>query len=184
MNLNILNEFRHEVYNCLTRAAGALFNTVDALVTETTARSFVELSLSPFFERRWPSLYEAFEDGRIDGERLRKALITHLPQPVAGQRLLLGIDASDIDRPESCISADRTHLVLHNVPASRTAPLTFGWQFSTVMVLSDPVSSWGYLLDTQRITSQQTAGEVASPPLRACVALLPPGLRPLLVGDR
>jgi hypothetical protein len=179
-----LNEFRHEVYASMTRAAGALFNTVDALVTETTARSFVELSLSPFFERRWPSLYEAFEDGRIDHERLRKVLIAYMPEPEVGHRLLLGIDGSDIGRPESRTAADRTHLLLHNVPQSRTAALTFGWQFSTLMVLSNPVSSWGYLLDTQRITSQQTAGEVAATQLRACVALLPPGLRPLLVGDR
>jgi DDE superfamily endonuclease len=184
MNLNTLNEFRHEVYGSLTRAAGALFNTVDALLTETSASSFVELSLSPFFERRWASLYEAFEDGRIEGERLRKVMIAHLPQPVAGQRLLLGIDASGIARPQSLTSADRTHLLVHNLPESRTPPITAGWQFSTLMVLPDPVSSWGYILDNQRITSQQTAGEVAAVQLRAAVALLPKGLRPLLTADR
>ena len=52
------------------------------------------------------------------------------------------------------------------------------------MVLPDPVSSWGYILDNQRITSQQTAGEVAAVQLRAAVALLPKGLRPLLTADR
>jgi hypothetical protein len=56
MNLPTLQEFRHGVYDRLTRAADALFNTVDALLTETTASSFVDLSLSPFFERRWASL--------------------------------------------------------------------------------------------------------------------------------
>src|SRR6266852_1052024 len=71
MNLNILRGFRHEVYGCFPRAADALFNTVDALLTETQARSFPELSLSPLFERRWCSLYEAFEDGRINQNRLR-----------------------------------------------------------------------------------------------------------------
>jgi len=168
----------------LTRAAGALFNTVDALLTETSASSFVELSLSPFFERGWASLYEAFEDGRIEGERLRKVMIAHLPQPVGGQRLLLGIDASGIARQESRTSADRTHLVVHNLPDNRTPPITAGWQFSTLMVLSDPVSSWGYILDNRRIKSQQTAGEVAAVQLRECVALLPSGLRPILTGDR
>ena len=72
MNLTILNDFRHEVYGCFERAADALFNTVDALLTETQAHSFPELSLSPWFQRRWCSLYEAFEDGRIDQERLRR----------------------------------------------------------------------------------------------------------------
>ena len=72
MNLTRLQGFRHEVYGCFPRAADALFNTVDALLTETQAHSFPELSLSPWFERRWGSLYEAFEDGRIDQTRLRE----------------------------------------------------------------------------------------------------------------
>ncbi len=55
MDLTTLNDFRHAVYRCLRRGADALFHTLDALTTETTARSFAELSLSPFFARRWPS---------------------------------------------------------------------------------------------------------------------------------
>lgn len=64
---------------------------VDALLTETQACSFAELSLSPFFQRRWCSLYEAFEDGRIDQERL-----------------WLDRDATSIERLESETSPDRT----------------------------------------------------------------------------
>ena len=59
MNLNTLQNFRHAIYDCFQRAADALFNTADALLTETGAHSFPELSLSPCFERQWPSLYEA-----------------------------------------------------------------------------------------------------------------------------
>ena len=70
MNLNTLNEFRHAVSGCFKQAGDALFNTIDALSGETAAHSFPELSLSPLFQRRWPSLYEAFEDGKIDAEKL------------------------------------------------------------------------------------------------------------------
>ena len=59
MNLNTLNEFRHAVCGCFKQAGDALFNTVDALSSETAAHSFPELSLSPLFPRGWPSLYEA-----------------------------------------------------------------------------------------------------------------------------
>jgi hypothetical protein len=59
MNLNALNEFRHAVYGCFKQAGDALFNALDALSSETAAHSFPELSLSPFFQRRWPSLYVA-----------------------------------------------------------------------------------------------------------------------------
>lgn len=96
MNLNTLRSFRHEVYSCFERAADALFNMADALLTETDAHSFPELSLSPCFERQWPSLYEALEDGRIDHEALRRVFVRHMPPPVNGERLWLGVDASSI----------------------------------------------------------------------------------------
>ncbi len=87
MNCNTLKEVRHAMYTCFSRAADALFNTVDALMTETQAHSFPELSQSPFFERRWSSLYEAFEDGRIDHERLRQVFATYSPLPLLGKRV-------------------------------------------------------------------------------------------------
>ena len=90
MNLNTVQDFRHDVYGCFPRAADALFNTVDALLTETQAHSFPELSLSPFFERRWGSLYEAFEDGRIDQERLRGVFAKYLLRPVDGETDVAG----------------------------------------------------------------------------------------------
>jgi hypothetical protein len=65
MHLNTLKAFRHEVYGCFDRAKDALFNTVDALLTENRVQSFPELSLSPHFERQWSSLYKAFEDGLL-----------------------------------------------------------------------------------------------------------------------
>src|SRR5438105_11177314 len=84
MNLNTLNAFRHAVYGCFKQAGDALFNTVDALSSETAAHSFPELSLSPLFERRWPSLYEAFEDGQIDAQQLRQVFVQFAPLPSRG----------------------------------------------------------------------------------------------------
>ena len=60
MDLSTLQLYRHEIYGCFQRAKSALFDTVDALLCETQAQSFPQLSQSPFFQRRWPSLYEAF----------------------------------------------------------------------------------------------------------------------------
>ncbi len=184
MNLNTLKAFRHEVYASFTRAKDALFNTVDALITETAAHSFAELSLSPAFERRWSSLYEAFEDGRIERERLQATFMHYLPLPAPGQRLLWGIDASSIGRPQSKTAADRLTLPVPNLPQSRTVPLTVGWQFSTLVVLPQSPSSWCYILDSRRIASHQTAAEVAAEQLRETLVRLAPAMRPLLVGDR
>src|SRR5712691_5006828 len=108
VNLNTVKAFRHEVYGCFGQAKDALFNTVDALLTEDRAHSFPELSLSPHFERRWSSLYEAFEDGRIDEQRLKKVFGDFLPRPAVGSPLWVGIDTSGIARPGALTSADRS----------------------------------------------------------------------------
>jgi hypothetical protein len=47
MNLTRLKDFRHAIYVCFGRGKDALFNTVDALLTEVRAQSFPEFSLSP-----------------------------------------------------------------------------------------------------------------------------------------
>jgi hypothetical protein len=101
MNLNTLNDFRHAVYGCFQRAGDALFNTVDALSSETLAHSFPELSLSPVFQRQWPSLYEAFEDGKIQASQLRQVFVQFAPLPSAGQYVFLGIDTSNLYRKAS-----------------------------------------------------------------------------------
>lgn len=69
MDYTILQWFRHELYHCFTRAADALFDLADALLTEPAARSFVELSQASSFQRTWPSLYQALQDGQIDRSR-------------------------------------------------------------------------------------------------------------------
>jgi DDE superfamily endonuclease len=181
MNLNIWNRFRHEVYGCFWRAADALFNTVDALLTETNAHSFPELSLSPYFQRRWCSLYEAFEDGRIDQERLRRTFVAYLLPAEPGERVWLGLDATSIERPEAQTLPDRTVVYKPNLPES-SKPISYGWQFSTVVVLPKQPSSWTAVLDQQRIRSEQTSVEVAASQLRELAPLL--RCRPIVATDR
>ncbi|HEU5376327.1 MAG TPA: hypothetical protein VFV38_12850 [Ktedonobacteraceae bacterium] len=108
MNLNTLNEFRHATYGCFKQAQDALFNTMDALRSEPEAHRFPELSLSPLFQRKWASLYEAFEDGKIDADRLREVLVQFAPLPGAGEHVFLGVDTSNLYRPDAHTSADRT----------------------------------------------------------------------------
>src|SRR5262245_16767685 len=98
--------FRRDVYACCTRAAAALFDLSDAVLTDPSARSLVEFSQAVCFQRRWPSLYAALQDGRIDRATLRRTFVAYLPPISAGQRLLLGLDTSPIRRPEAHTSPD------------------------------------------------------------------------------
>ena len=146
MHLNTLKAFRHGVYASLRKANDALFNLVDALLSEDRARSFPELSLSPHFERKWSSLYASLKDGVIDQEQLRSVFVTYRPQPKDGNDLWIAIDASGIARPKAVTSPDRSAQPVHNLPKCEK-PITYGWQFSTVVVLPPTPSSWTYTLD-------------------------------------
>ncbi len=184
MNLNTLNEFRHGVYGCFGNAKDALFNLVDALSSEAGARSFPELSLSPFFERTWASLYEALEDGQIDAERLREVFVDFAPLPQAGEIVFLGVDTSNLYRPEAETAEDRTLVKLANLPKN-THAASPGWVMSHVVLLPQQAGQGTYVLDTARVKSGEQATEVAAHQLRAVVALLVArGLCPIIVGDR
>lgn len=172
MHLNTLKAFRHGVYGCFLRANDALFNLVDALASEDRAQSFPELSQSPHFERKWSSLYASLKDGRIDQDRLRRVFVTYLPHPLEGEDLWIAIDASGIARPKAVTSPDRSAQQVHNLPKCEK-PITYGWQFSTVVALPSVPSSWTYTLDQQRVSTQVTAAQVALQQLQALMPLLP-----------
>ncbi len=173
--MNTLRAYRHALYHCFTTARDALFDLSDALATHSSARTFIDLSQAPCFQRRWPSLYAALEDGRIDQSALRHLCVTTRPRPQPGARLVLALDASSIPRPYARTAADRTlvHQATTGLVLPRgAAPVTPGWAFSTVVVVPDPVSSWTHILDNRRIRSTQTPVQVAAAQLAAVLPLL------------
>lgn len=118
MNCNTLNEFRHGIYDCFGNAKDALFNLVDALSNEASASSFPELSFSPFFERTWTSVYGALEDGQIDAHRLRDVFLTFASLPEPRQVVFLGVDTSNLCRPEAETAAESFFYLSHLVSGS------------------------------------------------------------------
>ena len=183
MDCNIFSQltgFRNQLYGCFAKAGDALFNIIDALLSETAARSLAELSLSAFCTRRWGSIYQGLQYAQIDRSHLQRLFAMHTPLPEQGKRLVLGMDASSIPRPCSKTAQDRTYVHQSNLPKG-CKPVTPGWQFSTLTVLPEEASSWTYILDNVRVRSDQTQGEAAKEQLKEVLPLLP--LRPLLLGD-
>lgn len=170
MNLNTLIEFRHGVYQSFKRAKDALFNLVDALASEDRAQSLPELSLSPSFERTWASTYEALEDGIIDAKHLQQVFLKYLPMRVP--QLLIAVDSTHIARPKARTSEDRSAQYVHNLPES-AKPVTYGWQFSTVVAVPEKPGGWTYVLDQRRVATTTTALQVATEQLSECAKLLP-----------
>jgi len=162
MDCSTLVAFRTALFACLTRAAAALFDLADALLTDLSAQRFVELSQSPAFRRQWPSVYAALHAGQVDRVPLQQAFVAHMPGIALDQRLMRGLDTSPIRRPDAHTSADRSMVYWPNLPHDAT-PVVAGWSFSALVVLPQPVSSWTYMLDHQRaaLGEQRGGGAIA-----------------------
>jgi hypothetical protein len=183
MHFNTLDRLRQQMYHCFERSQDALFNLSDALLSEPQARSLPELSLSAFFERRWPSVYEALQDGRINVERLRQVFVQAVLeiQPT-DEPIWLGIDSSSMQRLEADNSRDRGMIYVPNMPHA-TKPVSVGYQFSTLMLLPEQPSSWVGILEQRRISTEQTAIAVGIEQLRAVLPHMT-GHRVILLADR
>src|SRR5205807_2797840 len=127
MHFNTLDHLRQQIYRCFERSQDALFNLSDALVSESQARSLPELSLSVFFERRWPSVYEALQDGHINVEGLREVFVEALieSQP-ADEPVWLGLVSHSMERLEAESNRDRGMIYMPNMPHA-TKPVSVGW---------------------------------------------------------
>ncbi len=179
MNDTILQHFRQQVYESFEQAGDALFNLADALLCESQAGSLPELSCSVFFERQWPSVYEALEDGRINVEKVRAATVSAvLAQKREDEPIAIAVDTTTIERPDAACSQDRGIIHLSNLPLV-DKPIGVGWTFSTVVLVPDAPSSWVPILDQQRVKTEQTPIQVAIAQLRALRPLF--GQRPVTV---
>ena len=120
-------------------------------------------------------------DGQIERAALTRTFAAYLPTAAPDQRLLIGLDTSPIRRPQAHTAPDRTLVYWPNLPKDAT-PVAPGWSFSALVVLPQPVSSWTYVLDHQRVPSSATAVSIGAQQLQQLLPLLP--TRPLLLLDR
>ncbi|MEA3337951.1 MAG: transposase [Chloroflexota bacterium] len=125
--LNRLIEFRQAVYRSfLTRQGDAQFELVDALLLSRQARSFPELSLSPVFRRRWPSIYAAVEDGKQDVTWLRGYLMDQVPTQGCQ---LFSLDGTAWPRSQAPTLPDRQY-VYSPTPAIDGGSIVVGYPYS------------------------------------------------------
>ena len=94
MILTQLQEFRQAIYHCLGKARDRVFELMDAVLVSPSIPSFVSLSQSPVFRRKWPSVYAALQDSRPSRHKLMKLLTQQIPNEE--QPLLVGERGSDL----------------------------------------------------------------------------------------
>ena len=160
--------FRREFYASLTARSDALFELTDAvLCADGPVSSLVELTLLAEHRRGHGAMYDALNAGRVEPERLRRAL-TSLPLPTVGGRIVLAVDVSPWLRPDAPTSADRLFCHVYG-RAKGNAQLIPGWPYSFVAALETGRTSWTAVLDATRLGPVDDATAVTATQLRAVV---------------
>lgn len=147
-----LKTFRQAAYNYLGKAHDATFELTDAILLTRSAYSLADLSLSPVFRRRWPSIYEALQDCRPQRQKLMRLYIEQMPKDV---RPLVAVDHTPWPRPDAVTLQERT--IEHQATAIvGNRPITQGEGFSTIAWIPEASGSWALPLRHERITSWET----------------------------
>jgi len=177
-----LEQFRRQVYHSFDRRADATMDLLDALSSNTGARSVVELSLNPHFRREYSSVFDAIDNffqasspeqapaERRHKERGLMRIIAHrLPQPRARSFWLFGTDATSIPRRFAHTVPDRGFVYQPN-SIGGNKPITIGHQSSTLAFLpekGDADPAWIVPLLVRRITTQETETQVGAEQIAA-----------------
>ena len=157
-NAQQLTQFRLEVYQNFNKRADTLMDLVDALSSNTQARSVVELSLSTSFRRDYTSLFKAISE--YQPEKATKSLAQlagpYLSPPVKRPFWLIGVDVTPQPRSYATRLTDRGYVYQPN-PIRSNKPITIGHQYSSVFALPERTSqqakTWVEPLSTQRVKS-------------------------------
>jgi hypothetical protein len=170
--LGDLSAFRQEFYRCLTARADAVFELADAvLCADGPVRSLPELSLVGEHRRGHGSVYAALDRGRIEVDRLRRALAA-VPLPRAADgRLVLAVDITCWLRPEAHTCPQR--MLCHTYGRAKNSHLMIpGWPYSLVCALETGRSSWTAPLDAVRLAPGDDAATVTADQLRTVIGNL------------
>ena len=176
MNLKHLKNFRLCAYQLLGTGKDAAMDLMDAVLVTRSVYSFAELSLSPVFRRKWPSLYEATEDCCPMRRGLMKLYIQEIPK---NNRIILAGDHTAYPRLYAETLKDRTFE--HGAKVLSGKPITLGHGYSTIAWIPEISGSWALPLRHERITSHDSPLTKAAFQLRQVCHHLP--LRPLSLWD-
>lgn len=166
MKTKQLTQFRDEVYqnfnNC--KRTDTLMDVVDALSSNTNARTVVELSLSPHFRRHYSALNKAIAASSLNNQQLARLASQSLGELRSRKFYLLGTDVTANPRPHAHTLPDRG-FVYHPTTIKGNKPIAIGHQYSLWAFLPEAEqperSHWVVPLSVRRVSSQENK-ELAS----------------------
>jgi hypothetical protein len=165
-----LKQFRQQLHSSLAYRSDSIIDLLDALSSNTTAKSVVELSLNPLFRRGYGSVYDVIqqfsqsvgvetvvEARRAQEQQLMQLIGSYLPTPQ--QRYwLLGVDVTPAPRRFADTLEDRGYVYQPNTIASNK-PVTIGHQYSALVLFPEKRQAsappWVVPLSLRRVTTQE-----------------------------
>lgn len=172
-----LEQFRLDLYEALPYRRDTLLDLLDALSSNTTARSVVELSLSPFFRREYSSIsagtdnffqattpeQKVEERGEWE-QKLVNVIAPYLPPPQERKFWLFGIDVTPHPRPYAETLEERTYVYQPNT-LKGNKPVNIGHQSSVLAYLPEKGEQsppWIVPLNVRRVSSEQSKNEAGA----------------------
>ncbi len=177
--LERLRDFRRGVFDLCSHRADALSNVIDGALTAGLVPSFAYLSLQSAHQRGHGSLYAALAKGRMEIEGVRRLVANTLPKT---DRPVYAIDTSTYIRGDAETSPERG-VYYHSSRHSAGKPVVAGWSYSWCAQLGEYSSSWTAPVDVSRVPIEVDAHDLAGRQMRAVMALLPAGTKPLFAFD-
>jgi len=181
-----LLQFRDELRTSLKQRPDAIVALVDALSSNTSAKSVVELSLNPCFGHQFTSVYDAIDnflqpsptDSVLEQHQeremeLMRMCVPHLPQPIQRNFWLFGLDVTPAPRPYARTLADRSCVYRPN-PVRSNKPITYGHQYAALVCFPEKAETccapWVVPLSIRRITSDEKATSVHAQQINALLS--------------
>ncbi len=175
-------DFRNELHASFLFRADATMNLIDALSTNTSAHSPVELSLNPHFSRQHSSLHDALDNflvptapektkqERYENQQERMRIIAACyPEPVRCKFNLFVMDSTANPRPFANTLTDRGIIYSPN-PAPGNKPIAVGHEYSVLAALpekTEPNSPpWVLPFPPRRVPTNQTSRNVGAKQLK------------------
>jgi len=131
-----LEQFRQSLYQNFNNRADTLMELVDAICSNSHARSVVAYSLTPCFRRSYSTIFKAINEMEWDELATAQLLSPYLPQPQQRSFWLLGTDVTSQPRQFAHTLADRGMVYQPNT-IKGNKPVTIGHQYSTTALLPE-----------------------------------------------
>ena len=151
--LNKLIEFRQTVYEqVLTARQDAQFEAVDALLLKGRVASFPWLSTAGCFQRKWPSLYDAIEQGQQDVAGLQPFLVRQVSK--SGIQYW-SLDGSAWPRLQARTLPERQYVYAPG-RGFKGKPVVPGYPYSFLDWVPQAGESWSLSVDVARVKPESS----------------------------